>query len=275
MIKQMSNEEYHGERDHISSSGLKLMLKDPKSYYEQYVLGIRQESTQAMDFGTYIHALILEPDTVEEEFAIWEGAQRRGKDYEEFEKANKNKIILTRSQVEQADVFLTAYEESSIVIGKHGYEEAVPIPTFFEDGVPEESMFAEIDGVKVKARFDYRREFDDFGSINDIKTTSYAVNGVEDAVKICGFYDYDLSAALYVDVAKEVTGKEHDFYFLFCSKKDGKFSLFRASKEFLDVGRKKYKEAISRIKRARETGIYYDNKIPEIPALKDPFSSEV
>lgn len=275
MIRSMSNEEYHAERDHVSSSGLKLMLKDPKSFYEQYVLGIRQEATQAMDFGTYIHALILEPETVDEKFVIWEGATRRGKEYDEFVENNKYKIIISRSQADQAETFLKTYEDSTIVIGKHGYEEAVPIPSFFEDGFAEESMFAELDGVKVKARFDYRKEFEDFGSINDVKTTSYAVNGVEDAVKICGFYDYDLSAALYVDIAEKVTGKKHDFYFLFCSKKDGQFSLFRASEDFLNVGRKKYKEAISRLKRARETGIYYSNAIPEIPALKDPFSSEV
>jgi hypothetical protein len=262
----ISNEEYHGDREYVSSSGLKLMLKDPKKYYDQYVLGEKGKTSDAMDFGTYLHALILEPDTIEENFAIFNGS-RNSNAYKEFALSNKGKILLTEAQRLAADTFLNNYKESTLVIGKHGYEEAVPIPTFFEDGEAEETMCCEIDGIKVKARFDYRREFDEFGSIQDVKTTSYAVNGVEDVVKICRSWDYDISAALYVDVAEHVTGKKHDFYFLFISKKDGGISLFRASEEFLNEGREKYKTAISRLKQARETGIYYDNKIPEIPSL--------
>ena len=42
--KDMTNEEYHADREYISSSGLKLILKDPDEYYRQYVLDEKSES---------------------------------------------------------------------------------------------------------------------------------------------------------------------------------------------------------------------------------------
>ena len=37
--EDISNDDYHNDREFVSSSGLKLMLKDPRKFYKNYVLG--------------------------------------------------------------------------------------------------------------------------------------------------------------------------------------------------------------------------------------------
>ena len=66
----LSNDEYHANRTHVSSSVLKTAVSDPKKYYEKYILKIDNTPKTlqaAFDFGTYVHTLILEPETVEKE----------------------------------------------------------------------------------------------------------------------------------------------------------------------------------------------------------------
>jgi len=265
----IENSDYHSDREYTSSSALKLFLREPEKYYRQYVLGEAQEHKAAYDFGTYVHSLILEPHTVEDKYHLLDKGQiRRGNVYDEIVKDNEGKIILSDSQASLAQKLVDNYEKYEIKIGKHGYEENVKVSTFFTDGFAEQTLCGELDGMKIKARFDYRKEFDDFGSINDVKTTSSKIEKASDVTTICEQYDYDLSAALYVDLATQETGKIHDFYLLFLNKINGDVKLYRISDALIEQGRQKYKEAIRGLLRAKETGIYYENKIEEIQPSK-------
>jgi hypothetical protein len=265
--KEMSNEDYHGDREYVSSSGLKLMFKNPREFHAQYVLGdfSNSPSGASLDFGSYIHSLILEPHLTDSEFAIYEGNRRQGKVWEEFKVKNMDKTILLRMQANKAANLMEKYNAAKIIIDhpERGTEE-VPISSFFVDGAAEETFGAEIDGVKVKVRTDYRKEWENFGSINDVKTTSEDSLSIENIEKICARWSYDISAALYCDVLEIVTGKPHDFYFLFISTNSGKMEIVKASKQMLENGRRKYREAIRRLKIARTTGVYFENKIHEV-----------
>ena len=97
-INHCSNENYHGDRKFKSSSTLKLFLKDPKEYYKRYISGEPREEIykSAYDFGSYMHSIILEPEKTDSEFAIFDGATRRGKAYEEFKSANEGKTIIIK-----------------------------------------------------------------------------------------------------------------------------------------------------------------------------------
>ncbi len=268
--KGFDNEAYHGDREYISSSGLKLILKNPREYYRKYVLNEQDnQNVAALSIGSYAHTRILEPHLVEEEYAIWTGGRRQGKDWKEFEEANKSLTILTASQKSLVDSMIEEFDKTSVVLGGHGQEREVPLNTFFSDGKAEETACTEINGVKVKVRFDYRKEFpiQGFGSINDLKTTGIALNNatIEDVKDICDYWLYELSAALYVDVAEKLTGMPHDFYFCFLSKKDYAARIFKASEGMIHRGRQQYLEAIELLKAARKSGIYYKNTIQELP----------
>jgi hypothetical protein len=260
---KMSNEEYHGNRSHVSSSGLKMMLKDPRQFYLEYVKGERSDEPHpnqaAFDFGSYVHALILEPEVLDDEFAIFNGAMKRGKVWEEFkENVDPKKIIISQSQVSVAKPMLAEYNRAVVKIG----DTDVKIASFFEEGAAEETYGAEINGVKVKVRTDYRNS--DAGFISDIKTTSERTLNKKNIENICKRFGYHISAALYVDVVTQITGKEHDFYFCFLSKSSGDCAIFKASAQMLEKGREEYKEAIKLLRNARESGVYWEHKVEEI-----------
>jgi len=263
--EKCSNEEYHADREYKSSSALKLIIKDPREYYRKYVLNETESmSKDALNIGSYAHCRVLEPHLEEVEFAHFTGSRRSGPEWKEFEEANQGKIIITNSQKSLVDTMIRNYEENSVTLGDHGNEKEVQISSFFRGGAAEETLCGEINGYKVKCRFDYRKEFEDFGSINDLKTTAGSITSKKDVEEICEYWNYALSAALYVDLAVQATGKEHDFYFIFMSKKDFKCRIFKASEAFLERGRRDYLLAIELLKKAEATGVYFENKIEEL-----------
>jgi hypothetical protein len=265
----ITNEEYHDDREFISSSGLKMMLNNPRKFHKEYVLneGIKGSSNPAFDFGSYVHCAILEPNLLDEEFAIFDGIQKRGKTYEECVSKNEGKTIISRVQAANAQKLIDSFNEAKVVIGPQGHDKEVNVSSFYTGGYAEQTCTAEIDGIKVKVRSDYRKVFDDFASINDIKTTGDNIDTATAAERVCSIYDYDLSAALYVDIFSMVSNLPHDFYFTFLSKKNGETRMYKASEQMLEAGRKKYKKAIELLKEARETGRYYINKIEEINSI--------
>jgi len=267
----LSNNDYHLDKEYLSSSSLKLMYKDPKAYYAQYIEGeksfIPPALQAAFDFGSYMHTLILEPEKLQEEYTI--------------DIPVEGKTLITEAQNKLAGKMLTKYKEASMRLGKQGAEQEVRLSSFIEGGVAEESFFTTLEGVKVKCRSDYRREFytsdsileclNPTGKLNlnaqiiDVKTTSEEKLTIKKCEKICHSFGYALSAALYVDIIKQVTGIEHDFYFLFCSKKGtNEVRLYKASTAFLERGRVEYKEALKQVRDARESGIYYETKVGEL-----------
>jgi len=263
--EKCSNTDYHLDREYKSSSALKLILKDPREYYKTYVLNTPQDfSGDALTIGSYSHTRILEPHLVDEEYAIFTGARRSGDIWKEFKEANEGKTIVTSSQKSLVDSMIDSYEKSFVKVGKPGNEKEVAISSFFTGGSAEETLCGEIDGYKVKVRFDYRKEFDDFGSINDLKTTGSSISTKQEVEEICSYWGYDLSAALYVDLVTQETGKPHDFYFIFISKKTYETKIFKASNEMLSRGRASYKKAISLLKEAERTNVYFENKIEEL-----------
>ena len=248
-INECDNETYHSDRIFKSSSTLKLFLKDPREYYKKYVLGEERDDMykSAYDFGSYMHSLILEPHKTVLEFAVFEGATRRGKAYEEFKSANEGKTIITASQAQQAIDLL------------HLYNDHVDTKGLIEHGVAEQTLCVELEGMPIKVRADYIKE----GMIVDLKTTSDPVDRFSAAKTIIRF-DYDLSAALYVDAFKEHTGKDHSFVFAFLNKQNGDVGILKASEGLLENGRKKYKTAIKRLAEAEKTGIYFKEGIQEV-----------
>jgi exodeoxyribonuclease VIII len=267
--KDIPNEAYHDNRTHISSSALKLFIDNPKLYFKKYELGEEEEEADkaqgAYDFGSYIHTRVLEPHLLDVEYAIYEGKTRRGKVYEDFCQKNEGKIIISRSQVEMADKMMSAYENSGVEIGRHGYHTEVPYTNFFQQGDAELTACTDLMEVPVKVRFDYYKSTSKFASINDVKTTSIASLTQEAVQEACNKYGYHISAAMYVDVATALTGKKHDFYFLFMSKKAPyDVKLFRASEEMLERGREEYQMGLQKLKEARETGIWWESKIEEL-----------
>ena len=144
-----SNEQYHGDMEYRSSSALKMMLKDPRQYYKNYVLNEPQNfNSDALSIGSYIHTRILEPHLVEEEYALYTGSRRSGDVWKEFkEKAeSENKTIITGSQKQLADTMIDNFEKAHVTLGMPGNEKDVLISSFFKDGAAEETLAVIVTG---------------------------------------------------------------------------------------------------------------------------------
>lgn len=244
----IDGESYHEDREYISSSGLKLLLSDPRTFYKKYVKGQEDEGPRAdhFNFGSYVHTLILEPELTDAEYGYYEGI-KRGKNWEEWQDQNPGKTPISPSQKQQA--FYMVEEFNKNVYAKE----------LISNGDAEKTLCIEMGGVKIKVRADYLQGT----NIVDLKTTGFGTS-LEEVQAATMKWSYDLSAALYTDAYTQFTGKQHDFYFVYLSKKYNSCEVFKASEQLLENGRKKYKEAIETLKRNRASGQWYNKGIQEL-----------
>lgn len=207
MLHNSSNADYHADRTHLSSSSLKLLLKDPTAFERKYIKGEHSEedSKEIFDIGTYVHALCLEPHTIAQNFAFYEGLRKAGNAYKVFAAENAGKIILSAPQKLKSEQFYKAYQKRSDAV------------SMLQGGFAEHTMTGMLLDVPVKARADYINL--DKSYIVDIKTTSYPSH-VDIFKQTIDQFGYDLSAALYCAIAKQVYNKDFQFYFIVISKTD-------------------------------------------------------
>ena len=114
IYKTLSNDKYHAEQKHMSSSNLKMLLKDTQKFYKEKILGEREPLKGAfLDEGNYAHSLILEPHLIPEEYLFFEGNRKAGKDWKAFEAENKesDKIILSAPQKLRVENWVESYKK--------------------------------------------------------------------------------------------------------------------------------------------------------------------
>lgn len=249
-FNDISNEDYHADTNYYSSSTLKLLLKDKAAFYRQYILGEKPEKkvNHNFVFGSLVHALILEPHLVEEEFAVWSG-RKDTEAFKEFKKEHKGKDIVTNTAWGNGQFILQSAKES-------------PYYKYVQDGEAEKTFCGKLHGMPLKARADYIK--DDY--ILDIKTTSMDISDTYNIQRACANYGYALSAALYLDMFRKKAPELKRFLFWFINKQSGNSVLVEASDEFIALGRKQCKEAAAIYKEAIKTGNWEDD-LPKLYPL--------
>lgn len=75
----LSNEAYH-KSPGVSKSGLDLIAQSPATYIWNRNAPVDEEKTKALDMGTAIHCLLLEPDEFKDRFIIAPESNRRTKE---------------------------------------------------------------------------------------------------------------------------------------------------------------------------------------------------
>jgi hypothetical protein len=239
--KHLSNADYHADREYFSSSALKLLRKDKMDFLKKYILNQKDEEfNPAFAFGTYVHTAMLEPELLDVETAVYDGTARVGSKWKEFEKANEGKTVITRPDKLKIDKIMNSYSYHNAALD------------MLSGGVAEETYAGEINGIKLKVRADYIKG----SSLIDVKTTSSPLN-YSNLQSTIHQYDYDLSAALYMDVINLFRkDKLTNMFFVFASKKHYDIMVVRLSDEFLEAGRRKYLEAVERYKMLDREGFF-------------------
>lgn len=88
------------EHPAVNWSTLKL-LRDSALHY-RYRLDVPMEEKPVMALGRVVHTLVFEPAQFALEYVIWEGGDRRGKDWAAFKNEHEGKTIFKPAEVDAA-----------------------------------------------------------------------------------------------------------------------------------------------------------------------------
>ncbi len=265
----LTSEDYHGIEGTYSSSQFKdLVDGSGRLFIKKYVeKSIPREDIPAFGTGTYFHTGTLEPHKLTVDCKVYDGKVRRGAAWEEFQAEHKGKTIITSGQREQAERLITSVKDSPIAMG------------YIVRGKPEVSLFTELaivwggiyapefgkeltpDGWRDSAvNIDFKRakpmtklvikvRADSIGDefILDLKSTTGDAESESAMRSKLSYYQYELSAALYLDMFSLVKPELEDFLWTFASKDFHNSKTYVASKENIRVGRAKYMRAILKL----------------------------
>jgi len=92
------------KKNRLSYSALCAFKKSP-NHLLKYWEG-KTKVTDAMQFGSIVHKLLLEPDSFNDDYTVFEGARRAGKEWQEFKAANDNKQIIKLSELDDANAIV-------------------------------------------------------------------------------------------------------------------------------------------------------------------------
>lgn len=233
----ISNAEYHATEG-ISSSMLKEAARSLSHCYAKYFDPAREKkTTPAMDFGTCVHTMVLEPLSQHQVFAVVpEGMDRRSKDGKAFfaDIEDAGLIALKQNDFEKIEKI-----KKSVFSNTKASE-------LINNGLAliEQSFFfcCSLHGLKLKARPDIFilpcKEFP-LGAICDLKTTLDASrSGFERSAYSLG---YHIQAGWYAYVASMVLGLKElpEFYFIAVEKEQPfACTTFKVSDAFMNTGLK-------------------------------------
>ena len=259
IIHGMSDEDYH-TRPELSSSGARLLLPEYKGSPKKYQWNLTHRRTsRAFDLGHAVHAKVLgaglgivtypdehltpsgNPSTKKETLA-WADEQRAS-----------GFTIVSPQEAEAVDAMAEAVL---------AHPTAAPL---FEIAAHREvSVFSEIDGVPVRARFDALSDETRNGVYGiDLKTTDDATRiGGERSVSKWG---YDFQEAWYEDVYEASEARPIDQFYFVCVEKSGPYevAVFGLPDMWKQMGKTKAAEARRVYRECVESGEWpgYDTDI--------------
>ena len=247
LIPNMLNADYHATDD-VSSSNIKTALKSMAKYKAQLEGKSEFKTTPAMELGTLVHALVLEPDAFDDQFAVsekFDGRTKIGKAAKAaFMDANAGKTIVDVDQMEIAIAMASAVTE---------HPEVKKILAV-KDNVYENSGFCVDSDTDIGVK--YRPDIRSSHFIADLKTCKDASPG-EFSRSIYNF-GYHISAAHYLKCDSHLFGTDHNQFIFICVENTYPYevAVYTLAEQSLYIGYEQCKKALGMIKLARETGNY-------------------
>lgn len=257
----LTSEEYHAHPA-ISRSGLGLIQRSPRHYWERYLNPdhVPGEPTPAMRFGTAVHAAVLEPDLFDRQFALAPALPRTTKAGKEAwaAAAEGGRDLLTEA-------------EHTAILGIRAAVHAHPAAgrCLEIDGI-NESTFITKDpgtGLDIKCRPD---RLTDSGWVVDLKTTQDA-SAPEFARSIAKF-GYHVQAAFYLHTIEVATGTRPKGFIFLAAEKTAPYAvqMLRLGQQSLELGTRTMHQNLATLRQCLESGIwpgYSDTVVDvELPA---------
>lgn len=242
-IYDIALDEYLGIHTHVSSSGLKQILRSP-AHFRRY-LNRKEESLPHLDLGTAVHCAILEPERFRHEYVpipvrhidiFHEEDMRLIQD-------EKHVRFLTESQMAVVEGIVEQLERKPDIM------------KLLQIGRAEKSIFwqDEETGIRCKIRPDML-VLPDF--ILELKTTFDASVAVFQ--RTCLMQLYHMAAAMYRDGVGQVTGERPSYMFVVASRfPPYTVETFVPSPAMLGEGKDLMRTALGRLKVEKELVLPY------------------
>lgn len=204
----------------------------------------RPEPTEAMKYGSILHAALLEPDTIAGAFSIKpEGLDGRTKDGKAWIAEQGGKPIITQEQA-------TAIDRSVANLWKHPQAKRYLGAADFE-----RSLFAKDEhGTLRKGRLDILPKAGNV--ILDLKTCESAAR--QDFEKAIENYRYFVQASYYVDLC-QLLGIDRSRFVFICVEKKPPYLVAMHSMDLYDMeaGRELYKRDLAVYRQCKASGDWY------------------
>lgn len=250
IYEDMDEPTYLGDRDSISASGAKQLLKSPANFH------LPQWFSDAADLGSAFHTETL---GVGQEVVIVDAASWRGKEAQEAQ---------ARARAEGKAPILAKDVPTVKAMAKSVREHPTASRLLAQPGRSEISLFWRDDewDVTRRARFD---RLTDSGVNVDLKSTvSVARKKIEYTVLD---YGYDLSAAWYEDVARGLGIDLTATALIFVEKTPPyRVRVVELSPEFIDRGRRLASRALEIYRDCRAADLWPNYDDPEFITIHPP-----
>lgn len=273
LISDLDINDYHNNTAGYSSSKLKDVLEDEEIFVAKHIRKeVEREENPAFDVGTYMHTGILEPHKLKQDCVVYPGKVRRGKEWDKFKVKNKGRTIVTKSQKDQAEGLIKAVQKSKIA--KAYLDGKAEVSLYVELVVYRGEVYAPYFGkildangwstVKPTLAHEAKKNgtvlltkvrADTLGKtyISDLKSTSGNAKVNQAMRNKVSDFEYDLSAALYLDLFSLIYPAVTKFIWIFASKETLNCRCYRASDTNIRVGRAKYRKALIKIAHGMKT----------------------
>jgi hypothetical protein len=202
----------------LSYSSLKILQESPKAFADNFLLP--RETTEAMNFGTALHTLILEPEKFEIQIVVL------GDDTKGNASIAKNKKAAVLEQAKQAkQVVITKAEYEKLIQLEQMLKESELVQNLLDGGTKEEWFEQEIEGVPFCGKIDLSKpEF-----VLDVKTCQ---DCAPNRFRYTIFdYSYHLQGVMYAKVKKV-----QRFLILAVDKTHIDYEIIELDLEFLKEG---------------------------------------
>lgn len=243
----MTEKEYR-QHPSVSRSELFALSKSPEKF--KYRQENPEPPTPALIFGQLFHAMALQPDALNEEFAVAPNVDRRtkaGKEaFAEFEQVAQDKIVVTTDMFTQATAMREALQKNEFV--KKLLQGNKEVPFFWND---------DLTGEPCKCRVDCLTDLGEELVIIDLKTADDAETDAftKSAVK----YGYDFQSAMYTEGVKaNHPTRKIIFVFIVIEKKPPyAINILQSDKLFVQRGYDLFREYIGIYHECKRTNNWY------------------
>lgn len=257
--EKMPAEEYHAFPA-VSAHGLMAIRRSAAHYL--YARMNPKPPSDAKSFGTLTHFMLLEPEVLRARFVhepVFMGLTKEGKESTQSKDAREKKKAWHAALAPDA-IVCTPDDVAGLMWIIKNLRAHPTASQLLREGAAEVSGFAQdpVTGYDIKCRWDFLRP----GYGIDVKTCKNASYEAfhHDAYK----YGYDITAAQYLTVHKQLYGEEGQYVFIAIENEPPhEIAVYLADPAFIEKGHQRRSKAILRLTECIEQQRFpgYDTKV--------------